>query len=94
MTGTDTADVHFVIHGGRTATYQGFVTYTGTTPCGAGTVRFEAEGSGAFPGPVYGHATTVEQADATIAMHADLDTVLFLTPAGAVLTYTGDVRCG
>jgi hypothetical protein len=94
MDGTSDIAVHFVIHDARTLTYQGFGTYTGMTPCGSATLRLSVAGSGAFPGPAYGHATVVNQADATVPIHVDLDTVLFLTPAGAVLSYTGTVRCG
>src|SRR5437879_4388345 len=57
FTGTTVLTTHFVIHSDGQLTYQGFVRFTGSTPCGAGTVAFEIEGSGPFPGPVDGHAT-------------------------------------
>lgn len=94
FTGTSTIDVHFAVHSLQTLTYQGLITFTGTTPCGTGTVNFESSGQGAFPGPIYGKATTIDTADASVAVHGQLELVLFLTPAGAVVTYTGDVRCG
>jgi hypothetical protein len=94
LSGTDTIDVHFAVHSLQTVTYQGLITFTGSTPCGNGTIRFAASGSGLFPGPVDGQATTIDQADSTVPMHGTLHTVLYLTPAGAFVTYTGDVRCG
>lgn len=94
LTGSSVIDVHFVLHPSGIVTYQGFTTFVGTTPCGSGTVQFTASGSGPFPGPITGHSTTSDQAAASVALHADLDTVLFLTPAGAVVTYSGEVRCG
>jgi len=94
LTGTSAIDVHFVVHPTGIVTYQGFLTFTGTTPCGAGTARFVSSGSGPFPGPIIGQLTTVDKADASIPLHATLDIVLFLTPAGAVATYTGEVQCG
>jgi hypothetical protein len=94
LTGTSTIVVHLVEHPSGIVTYQGFLTFTGTTPCGTGTVHFVSSGSGSLPGPITGQATTIDEANASVRLHADLDVVLFLTPAGAVGTYTGDVRCG
>src|SRR6266404_718057 len=94
FTGTSTIDVHFVVHDLQSLTYQGFITFTGTTPCGTGTVKFASSGEGAYPGPIYGKATTIDASDASVAVHAQLDLVLFLPPAGAVVTYAGNVRCG
>lgn len=93
LTGTSVIDVHFVVHPSGVVTYQGFLTFTGATPCGTGTVRLASSGSGPFPGPIVGHATTIDQA-ASVPLHARLDVVLFLTPAGAVASYTGDMQCG
>jgi hypothetical protein len=94
LTGTDAIDVHFVVHSSGIVTARGLLTFTGTTPCGTGTVHFVTSSSGTFPGPITGQVTTVDEADSSIPLHANLDVVLFLTPAGAVGTYTGDVRCG
>lgn len=94
LTGTSVIDVHFVLHSSGIVTYQGLLTFTGTTPCGTGAVNLVSSGSGQFPGPISGKATTISEANASIQLHANLDVVLFLTPAGAVVTYTGDVRCG
>jgi hypothetical protein len=94
FTGTSTIETHFVVHNLETLTYEGVVTFTGATPCGTGTVQFNVSGSGPFPGPAEGHAVTVDRDGSTVATHAHLDTSLILTPAGAVVTYTGDVRCG
>lgn len=94
LTGTSVIDVHFVVHPSGGVTYQSFLTFTGSTPCGTGTVHLVSSGSGPFPGPIAGQATTIDQADSSVPLHARLEVVLFLTPAGAVATYTGDVRCG
>ena len=94
LTGTSVIDVHFVVHSSGIVTYQGFLTFTGTTPCGTGTVHFVSSGSGPFPGPITGQATTIDEANASVPLHAQLDVVLFLTPAGAVGTYSGNVRYG
>jgi hypothetical protein len=94
LTGTSVIDVGLVVHPSGILTYQGFLTFTGTTPCGTGTVHLVSSGSGPFPGPITGQATTVDEADASVPLHAELDVVLFLTPAGATGTYTGDVHCG
>jgi hypothetical protein len=93
FTGTSAVKTHLVIHSSGKLTIQAFVTFTGSTPCGSGTVRLAAAGNGAFPGPVTAYATTIDRADASVPIHANLDLVLFLTPAGAVLTYSGDAHC-
>jgi len=49
LTGTSVIDVHFVAHPSGNVTYQGFLTFTGATPCGAGTVQ------------IAGQATTIDQ---------------------------------
>jgi hypothetical protein len=94
LAGTSTVNIHFVIHSDGQLTYQGFGTFTGTTPCGTGTFDVVASGSGPFPGPASGKIVTVNDAKESVAIHMQLNTVLFLTPAGAVFTYSGDVRCG
>jgi hypothetical protein len=93
LTGTSVIDVHFVLHPSGNLTYQAFLTFTGTTPCGTGTVLFVSSGSGSLPGPITGQATTIDKADASVPLHAELDVVLFLTPSGAFVTYSGDVHC-
>jgi hypothetical protein len=94
FTGTSTVDVHFVIHSDGQVTYQGLITFTGTTPCGPGTIQLEDEGSGTFPGPLPGKFTTIDQGNSTVAIHANGSNDLFLGPAGAFGTYTGEVTCG
>lgn len=94
LSGTSTLNVHFVIHSDGQVTYEGHITFTGRTPCGTGTVRFDAQGSGPFPGPLAGTATTIDQGSSTISMHAHTQTVLFLGPAGAFGSYSGDATCG
>ncbi len=92
--GTSTITTHFVEHADGTLDFQGFITFTGSTPCGTGTVTFNAAGQGAFPGPISGHMTAIDQAGDSVSLHANLNLVLFLTPAGAVASYSGDVACG
>jgi hypothetical protein len=36
---------------------------------------------------------TIDRDAASVPIHASLDLTLFLTPAGAVVTYSGDARC-
>ena len=93
FTGTSVIAVHFVEHSDGTVTYQAFLTFTGTTPCGTGTVHFVSSGSGPLPGPVASRTMTVDEADATVPIHATLDGTLFLGPAGADVTYTGSAHC-
>jgi hypothetical protein len=94
FTGTSTVDVHFVIHSDGHVTYQGQITFTGSTPCGTGTIHLEGEGSGPFPGPLPGKLTTIDQGNSTVAMHGNVSDVLFLGPTGASGTYSGAVTCG
>ena len=94
LTGTSVIDVHLVVHSSGIVTYQGVLAFTGTTPCGMGTVHFVSSGSGPFPGPITGQVTTIDGAEGSVSLHANLDVVLFLTPDGAFATYTGNVRCG
>jgi len=94
FTGTSTIDVHFVIHSDGQVTYQGLITFTGSTPCGTGTTQLEDEGSGTFPGPLPGNFTTIDQGHSTVALRANGSNVLFLGPTGAFGTYSGEVTCG
>ena len=93
FTGTSVVETHFVIHSSGLVTVQAFLTFSGSTPCGAGTVRFAAAADGPFPGPITGHAVTIGQGATSVPIHANLDLVLFLLPAGAFVTYSGDVHC-
>jgi hypothetical protein len=93
FTGTSVVETHLVIHPSGLMTVQAFLTFSGTTPCGSGTLRFTAAADGPFPGPVTGHAVTIDRDAASVPIHASLDLILFLTPAGAVVTYSGDARC-
>jgi hypothetical protein len=51
LTGTSSIVVHLVEHSSGLITYQAFLTYTGTTPCGTGTVYFVSSGHRAVSGP-------------------------------------------
>src|SRR6266581_3582208 len=62
LSGASEIDVHFVLHSSGLVTYQAFLTLTGTTPCGIGTVHFVSSGRGPFPGPITGQATTIDTA--------------------------------
>src|SRR5262245_40488620 len=59
LTGTGVVDVHFVVSPSGFLTFVGLVTFTGTTPCGAGTVRLLTAGSGPVPGPITGTVDTI-----------------------------------
>ena len=37
---------------------------------------------------------TIDQADSSVHIHASVQTVLFLGPQGASVTFTGDAHCG
>ena len=92
--GTSSIEGQLVQHSNGTLTFHAELVFTGQTPCGFGTVRFDAQGSSPLPGPVTGHVVTNDQADATVAVHANLDISLVLMPQGAYVTYSGDARCG
>jgi Protein of unknown function (DUF3224) len=94
LSGTSTIDVHFVIHSDGQVTYEGHLTFTGSTPCGTGTMYLEDQGRGTFPGPLPGNFTAVDQGSSTLAIHAKGSNVLFLGPAGAFGTFSGEVSCG
>jgi hypothetical protein len=93
FTGTSVVETHFVIHSSGLVTVQAFLTFSGSTPYGAGTVRFAAAANGPFPGPITGHAVTMDGDTTSMPIHANLDIVLFLLPDGAFVTYAGDVHC-
>jgi hypothetical protein len=93
FTGTSVVETHFVIHSSGLVTVQAFLTFSGSTPCGAGTVRFAAAANGPFPGPITGHAVTIDGDATSMPIHANLDIVLFLLPDAAFVTYSGDVHC-
>jgi hypothetical protein len=87
---TGTVDVvgHIVIHADGRTDIAGFVTFTGSTPCGAGTVVFEANShTVAVVGP--GHAATVDAASNT----ADIRSEDELAFAGPTFTYSGTYHC-
>jgi hypothetical protein len=92
LDGTSVIDVHFVVSPSGTLTYVGLGTFTGTTPCGSGTVRFFTAGSGPVPGPITGIYDAIT---GSTPFHAHLNIVLFLTAAqNAVGTYSGQFHCG
>jgi hypothetical protein len=64
--------------------------FTGTTPCGPATVQFLVWGSG-LPDTLTGQSVAVHSSVGT--MHAHLTFTAALTPTGAVVDYTGTVRC-
>ena len=93
FTGTSTIEGSLVQTPTGQITYLAFITFTGSTPCGSGTVNFVTTGSGPLPGPVNGRAVTIDQAHGSVRIHASLQTVLFLGPQGASVTFTGDAHC-
>jgi hypothetical protein len=92
FTGTSALAVRLVEHASGEASFQASGTFTGSTPCGTGTMSFTTEGSGQFPF-FTGRLVTIDQADASLPIHADLEFTLVLTPIGAFVSYTGDVHC-
>ena len=94
FTGTSTIKGQLMQTATGQITYLAFITFTGSTPCGYGTVRFVTTGSAPLPGPVPGRAVTIDQADSSVHIHASVQTVLFLGPQGASVTFTGDAHCG
>jgi hypothetical protein len=92
FTGTSTIDVRLVERDSGQATFQGFGTFTGSTPCGTGTMSFVTAGSGQLPF-LTGRAVTIDQAAASLPVHANLNVSVVLTPLGAFVTYSGDVHC-
>ncbi len=93
FTGTSTVDVRIVERDSGQATFLGFVTFTGSTPCGTGTVRFVTVGGGQLPF-LSGSIVTIDQGAASLPLHANLNLSAFLNSVGAAfVTYTGDVHC-
>ena len=91
LSGTSVLDVRFVVDPSGFLTYAGLGTFTGTTPCGAGTVRFLTAGSGPVPGPIDGIA---DWFPGSVPLHGSVRVVLSLTAAqNAVGTYTGRFSC-
>ncbi len=92
FTGTSTVDVRIVERDSGQATFLGFATFTGSTPCGPGTMEFVTGGSGQLPF-LTGRAVSIDQAAASLPVHANLNLSGVLTPLGAFFTYSGDVHC-
>jgi len=92
FTGTSTIDVRLVERDSGQATFLGFLTFTGSTPCGTGTVSFVTAGSGQLPF-FTGRVVTIDQAAASLPVHANLNLSGVLTPLGAFVTYAGNVHC-
>ena len=93
FTGTSTIEGQLLETPTGQITYLAFITFTGSTPCGYGTVSFISTGSGPLPGPVAGRAATIDHAG-SVPLRASLQTSLFLGQQGASVTFTGNARCG
>ena len=93
FTGTSTIEGQLLQTPTGQITYLAFITFTGSTPCGYGTVSFISTGSGPLPGPVPGRAVTIELAGDSARVHASVQTSLFLGPQGASVTFTGNAHC-
>jgi hypothetical protein len=92
FTGTSTIEGQLLQTPTGQITYLAFVTFTGSTPCGYGTVSFISTGSGPLPGPVAGRTVTIDHTG-SVRIHASLQTSLFLGPQGASVTFTGNAHC-
>jgi hypothetical protein len=88
FTGTFTVVGHVITHPDGTTNADAFVTFTGTTPCGAGTVVFQAN-SRTVAGIGPGHAETVEAATNTANIQSNTDIAF----AGPAFTYSGTYHC-
>jgi hypothetical protein len=91
--GTVGGEVTAVLHPNTNAGFHGFMTFTGTTPCGFGTVLFAVEGKGTVAPPIFAfdtHFTSVESVGTLQNVHAVLDAAF----VGFDFTYTGKVHCG
>jgi hypothetical protein len=91
--GTIAGEITAVLRPNTDASFHGVMTFTGKTPCGEGTVKFNVRGKGTVAPPTTFafdvHFASIA-ADSTIpGLHAQLDA----TYVGFDYTYTGTVHC-
>jgi hypothetical protein len=89
FTGTIQSTGRLIIHADGRVDVYAFVTFTGTTPCGSGTVLFvgsDQTRAGAGSGTV----RTVDAAANTVPIHS-VDALALVGPA---FTYNGTYHCG
>jgi hypothetical protein len=92
--GTLAGEIRATLHPNTNADFHGFMTFTGTTPCGTGTVVFAVEGKGTVAPPTTFafdvHFASVRGKGTLSNLHAVLDAAY----VGFDYTYTGKVECG
>jgi len=90
FTGTSMLSGFLVQHASGTAEFVAFGTFSGITPCGRATMRIVTWGSGQLP-DFTGRAVMIGSGDDSVRANLHVD--LVLSPTGAFVNYSGDVRC-
>lgn len=90
LSGAITYHVEEVVHEDGSVNFHGFGTFTGTSPCGTGTTAFEDNGSGPTRSIVTAHLGSVDQAESTAGVHAEID----VAQVFPTFTYSGTFHCG
>jgi hypothetical protein len=89
FSGTIQTTGRLIIHADGRVDVYGFVTFTGATPCGSGTVLFVGSDQ-TMAGVGSGTVRTVDAAANTVAIHS----VDNLALVGSAFTYSGTYHCG
>jgi hypothetical protein len=90
FSGAITYRVEEVVHADGSINFHGFGTFTGTSPCGTGTTAFVDTGSGPTTFVATAHLGTVDDAENTAALHAEID----VAQVFPTFTYSGTCHCG
>jgi hypothetical protein len=90
FSGAITYHVEELVHGDGSVNFHGFGTFAGTSPCGTSTTAFEDNGSGPTRFIATAHLGTVDDAESTAAVHAEIDVAQFFP----TFTYSGTFHCG
>ena len=89
FSGTFETTGHLIVYPDGRLDVHGFITFTGATACGSGTVRFVGNDQ-TVGGVGTGTVMTVDGAQNTAGIHAVVDLAL----AGPTFTYSGSYHCG
>jgi hypothetical protein len=89
FTGTFVQTGRMVVHADGRAETNSTVVFTGTGPCGSGTIPSRFVGT-TVGGVGAGHADSIDFADNTANTHTNIDFVI----AGGTFTYSGTYHCG